>query len=253
MRSARAVPQAALLGDAETVRAEEIELSVPGGSRVSALLGVTPVRGDGGVESVVVTLQDLAPLEELDRLRADFLAMAGHELRVPLTSIKGATATVLGARRAFGAAELLQFFRIVDDQADRMTGLIGDLLDAGRIDAGTLSVDPEPTDVGALVDAARSAFLAVGTGHDVAVDLPPGLRRVMADCGRVAQVLGNLLANAARHAPPSPIRIAAAQAGGGHVELSVAGRTPAVGRRRPPPRAGGRRRPAHAALRARGA
>ena len=91
--------------------------------------------------------------------------MVSHELRVPLTSIKGATATVLGARRAFGAAELVQFFRIVDDQADRMTDLIGDLLDAGSIDAGTLSVDAEPSDAGALIDAARGAFLAGGTGQ----------------------------------------------------------------------------------------
>jgi len=180
----------------------------------------TPVRGDAGIETVVITLQDLAPLEELDRMRAEFLGMVSHELRVPLTSIKGATATVLDARRAFGVAELVQFFRIVDDQADRMTDLIGDLLDAGSIDAGTLSVDAEPSDAGALIDAARSAFLAGGTGHDVAVDLPADLPRVMVDRARVVQVLGNLLANAARHAAPSPIRVTAAL-DGGHVELSV--------------------------------
>ena len=215
------VPLAAALGDAQTVRAEEIALSVPGGPSVAALLSATPVRGSAGVETVVITLQDLAPLEEFGRLRADFLGMVSHELRVPLTSIKGATATVLGAERAFGAAEVMQFLRIVDDQADRMTGLIGDLLDAGSIDAGTLSVDPEPSDVGALVDAARGAFLAGGTGHDVAVDLPDDLPRVMADRARVAQVLGNLLGNAARHAPPSTIRVAA-RAVGGHVEVAVA-------------------------------
>ena len=211
----------AVLGGAETVRAEEIVLSVPDGSSVATMLSVTPVRGDGGVESVVVTLQDLAPLEELDRMRADFLGMVSHELQVPLTSIRGATATVLGARRAYGTGELMQFFRIVDDQAERMTDLIGDLLDAGSIDAGTLSVDAEPSDAGALLDAARGAFLAGGTGHDVAVDLPADLPRVMADRARVVQVLGNLLANAARHAPPSPIRVAA-RLDGGHVELSVA-------------------------------
>ena len=214
-------PLATVLRSAERVRAEEIVLSVPDGPSVATLLSATPVHGDGGVETVVVTLQNLAPLEELDRMRADFLGMVSHELRVPLTSIKGATATVLDARRAFRAAELVQFFRIVDDQADRMTDLIGDLLDAGSIDAGTLSVDAEPSDAGALVDAARGAFLAAGTGHDVAVDLPPDLPRVMADRARVVQVLGNLLANAARHAPPSPIRVAA-ELDGGHVELSVA-------------------------------
>ena len=69
---------------------------------------------------MVITLQDLAPLEELERQRADFLSMVSHELRVPLTSIKGSTATVLGASRAFDPGALMQFFRIIDAQADQM-------------------------------------------------------------------------------------------------------------------------------------
>lgn len=99
------LPLATVLGSAQTIRAEEIELSVPGGPSVSTLLSVTPVRGDSGVETVVITLQDLAPRQELDR----------------------------------------------------MTGLIGDLFDAGSIDAGTLSVAPEPSGAGALIDEARHA------------------------------------------------------------------------------------------------
>ena len=139
-------PLATVLRSAERVRAEEIVLSAPDGPSVAALLSATPVHGDGGIETVVIALQDLAPIEELDRMRADFLGMVSHELRVPLTSIKGATTTVLAARRAFRAAELVQFFRIVDDQTDRMTDLIGDLIDAGSIDARTpATVEPDVT------------------------------------------------------------------------------------------------------------
>ena len=84
--------------NAETVRAEEIELSVPDGRSVTTLVNATPIRSaDGAVESVVVTLQDLAPLEELERLRAGFLGLVSHELRAPLTSIKGSAATALNA------------------------------------------------------------------------------------------------------------------------------------------------------------
>ena len=91
-----------------------------------------------------------------------------------------------------------------------MRGLIGDLLDAGRIDAGTLSISPGPTEVGELVEQARSAFLGGGGRHAVALDLPSGLPPVLADRRRIVQVLGNLFANAARHAPASsPIRVAA--------------------------------------------
>ena len=216
-------PLAGVLSGAETVRAEEIVLSTPDGRSITTLVNATPIHAeDSAVASVVVTMQDLAPLEELERQRAEFLGMVSHELRMPLTSIKGSTAALLGTSRQFAAAETREFIRIVDDQADRMIGLIADLLDAGRIDTGTLSVSPEPSEVAALVDRARTTFLSGGGRHTVLIDLPPDLPRVMADRPRVEQVLNNLLANAARQAPESsPIRVAA-ERDGVHVAVSVA-------------------------------
>ena len=210
------------LGGATTMRAEEIVLSVPDGRSVRALINVTPIRGeDGEVISVVVTMQDLAPLEEIERQRAEFLGLVSHELRTPLAAIKGSAAAVLGAAPALPRAEVDQFFRIVDAQANHMQGLIGNLLDAGRIEAGTLSVAPEPSEVAALVDRARSTFLGAGARHVVRIDLPEALPRVMADHERIAQVLSNLLSNAARHSPEtSPIRVEAAR-DGAHVAVSV--------------------------------
>ena len=216
------LPLARALDRAETVRAEEVVLSVPDGRSVTTLINATPIRDpdgpDDALASVVVTLQDLAPLQEIERMRAEFLGMVSHELRAPLTSIKGSAATALRTARLVGPAEVAQFFRIIDEQADRMDSLIGDLLDAGRIDTGTLSVAPEPSDVAVLVDQARGTFISAGGRHTVRIDLPPDLPRVMADRQRLVQVLNNLLANAARHAPDSaPIRIAAEREG-----LSVA-------------------------------
>ena len=220
------LPLARALDRAETVRAEEVVLSVPDGRRVTTLINATPIRDpdgpDDALASVVVTLQDLAPLQEIERMRAEFLGMVSHELRAPLTSIKGSAATALRASRLVGPAEVAQFFRIIDEQADRMDSLIGDLLDAGRIDTGTLSVAPEPSDVAVLVDQARGTFISGGGRHTVRIDLPPDLPRVMADRQRLVQVLNNLLANAARHAPDSaPIRIAAEREGL-YVAVSVA-------------------------------
>ena len=216
------LPLARALDRAETVRAEEVVLSVPDGRSVTTLINATPIRDpdgpDDALASVVVTLQDLAPLQEIERMRAEFLSMVSHELRAPLTSIKGSAATALRASRLVGPAEVAQFFRIIDEQADRMDSLIGDLLDAGRIDTGTLSVAPEPSEVAVLVDQARGTFISGGGRHTVRINLPPDLPPVMADRQRLVQVLNNLLANAARHAPESaPIRIAAEREG-----LSVA-------------------------------
>ena len=215
-------PLVQTLRTAGAVRAEEIEVSVPDGRSVSILVNGTPIHAeDGTVASVVVTMQDLAPFEELERLRAEFLSMVSHELRAPLTSIKGSAATVLSAASPPSRAEMLQFYRIIDGQANLMQGLISNLLDAGRIEAGTLSVDPEPSDVAALVDRARNTFLSSGARHIVNIDVPPGLPRVMADHERVIQVLNNLLSNAARHSPESsPIRVEAVR-DGTHVEISV--------------------------------
>ncbi|MCY4550780.1 MAG: ATP-binding protein, partial [Defluviicoccus sp.] len=99
--------------------------------------------------------------------------------------------------------------------------LIGDLLDAGRIEAGTLSVSPVPTEVKELVEQARNAFQNGGATHAVLVDLPEDLPRMQADGPRIVQVLNNLLSNAARHSPGStPIRVAALR-DGPHVAVSV--------------------------------
>ena len=192
------------LKNSGTVRAEEIEISVPDGRSVSMLVNGTPICAeDGTVASVVVTMQDLAPMRDLERQRAEFLGLVSHELRTPLAAIKGSVAAVRGAAPALPQAEVDQFLRIVDTQADHMQGLIANLLDAGRIEAGTLSVEPEPSDVASLVDRARNTFLSGGARHAVAIDLPPDLPRVMADRQRIVQVLNNLLSNAARHSPES--------------------------------------------------
>ena len=208
-------PLATALSSATTVRAEEITLSMPDGRRVTTLINATPIKFEGEtVASVVVTMQDLGPLEELERMRAEFLGMVSHELRAPLSSIKGLAATALGTSRHVDPAELRQFFRIIDQQADNMDGLIGDLLDAGRIDTGTLSVDPLPAEVATLVDQARNTFLSGGAGHTLQIDLPDVLPRVMADERRIVQVLNNLFSNAARNSPESaPIRVEAVHDG----------------------------------------
>ena len=151
---------------ATTVRAEEMVLEVPDGRSVRTLINATLIRSaDGEVELLVVTMQDLAPLEELERSQAEFLSLVSHELRAPLTSIKGSTATVLGASPPLVPGEMRQFFHIIDQQADHMRGLVSDLLDAGRIETGTLSVAPEPAEVANLVELARNTFQSGGGKH----------------------------------------------------------------------------------------
>ena len=207
----------------ETVRAEEMRISVPDGRSVRVLVNATPIPADGGgVVSVVMAVQDLAPLDEIERQRTEFLGLVSHELREPLAAIKGSAATLLEDAAALDPAEMREFHRIIAEQANHMRGLIGDLLDAGRIDSGLLSVAPEPTEIADLVERARNTFLGGGGRHGIHVDLPADLPRAMADRRRIVQVLNNLFANAARHAPESSsIRVSAAREDA-HVAVSVA-------------------------------
>lgn len=209
-------------GEFEAVRAETVELSVGDDRSVKILINATVTHSpSGAIDSLVVTMQDLAPLEELEQSRTEFLGMVSHELRAPLTSIKGSAAAVLANPETLGRYEMLQFFRIVNEQADHMQSLISDLLDAGRIGTGTLSVFPEPWEVYELIERARTLFLSGDSQHAVRINFPPGLPRIMADSQRIVQVLNNLLVNAAKNSPPSsPINVTAVQKGT-HVAISV--------------------------------
>ena len=205
----------------ETVRSEEITLELPGGRSISALVNATPIRSEQGeVESYVVTLQDLTDLDELGRLRADFLALVGQELREPLSSVKGSVTTLLDPSGTPDPAEAHQFHRIIDRQADRMRRLISDLLDVARIETGTLPVAPQPVSVALLVEETGAAFQGGGGLH---IDLAPDLPWVMADRQRLVQALGNLLSHTAGDPPgASAIRVSAVREGV-YVAVSVAG------------------------------
>ena len=218
-------PLAQGLRTGETVRAEEIVLQAPDGRSVTTLVNATPIFSEEGeegeVESVVVTIQDMTPMEELERLRAEFLGMVSHELRTPLTSIKGSAATLTEAASDLDPAEMLQFFRIIGEQADYMRDLIGDLLDVARIETGELPVAPAPAEVASLVDEARRRFQSGGGRNNLRIDLSPELPLVMADGRRVVQVLSNLLSNAARHSHEASAIGVSAVREGYHVAVSV--------------------------------
>ena len=144
-----------------------------------------------------------------------------HELRTPLATIKGSITNLLDPISRLNRAESLQFFKIIDAQTDRMRSLISGLLDVARIETGSLSVNPEPLDLAVLEVDAGNAFRLVGHSHTLRFDLSPGLPWVMADREPMVQVLGNLLANAARHSPESKtIRVTAVQQEF-HVAVSV--------------------------------
>ena len=212
------------LGTGETLLAEKIVLEAPDGRSVSILLNATPVHSEDGevVESVVVTMQDLTPLEEAERLNDEFLEMVSYELRTPLSSIRGSANSLLASSSELDPIELRQYLRTIVDQSDYIRNLIRELLDLARIETGTLPIGAEPTEVEILVDRARNTFLNAGGRDDLQIDLPTNLPLVAVDGRRIVQVISNLLSNAARHSSEfSTIRVSAEQVGI-HVAISIA-------------------------------
>ena len=216
------LPTARAVRSGETVRAEDIVIVLPDGTRIPTLVNATPIFSDDGeVASVVATVQDMTPREELERLRSDFLGMVSHELRAPLAAIKGSAATLLGSTSPIDPAETRQFFRIVDQQADHMRGLINDLLDLSRVEAGALSVTPESTDLADVVEQARIMFLSAGAHNDVQVEMAPALPRVSADRERMIQVIHNVLSNASKYSPAASTIRVSASLDGVHVAIAI--------------------------------
>ena len=208
-------PMAPQLEAGETVRAEELVLSVPDGRSVRTLVNATPIHDRRRRRGRVRRGDHAGPgAARRDRAHAHGVPGPGEPRAArPLAAIKGSAATLI-EDATLPRAEMHEFFRIIAAQTEHMRGLVGDLLDAGRIEAGTLSVEPEPAELADLVEQARRTFVGAGGRHGIVVDIPLALPRVLADPRRIVQVLNNLLANAARHAPESaPIHIAAASEG----------------------------------------
>ncbi len=208
-------PLARALNHGEVVRAEEIVIHLPDERTITTLVNATPIYSDDGkIVSAIGVIQDMTPLEEIERLRNEFLAMVSHELRTPLTTIKGCTSMVLGSSDPLDVTEMLQYFRMIDEQSDHLRSLINNLLDMTRIEAGALSVTPKPTDLKSLVDEAKTAFLRRGARNAVEMDLAPDLPLIAADRRRITQILDNLLSNASKYSPEfSTIRVSGSRDG----------------------------------------
>ncbi len=198
----REIPQEDLplqraLRTGEIVRAEEVVLNLPDGQEVPTLISARPIFSIGGeVTSAVSVAQDITPLVEAKRLRSETFGAISQKLRVPLATIKGATATVLGDSPSINMAEVRQSLQIIDAQVDYMQSLVRDLLNVTRIEDGRLRLVPELVTVSSLLNDARNAFLQAGVRHTIDILLdekPPVLR---ADRERILEVLDNLLSNA---------------------------------------------------------
>ncbi|QGV81534.1 sensor histidine kinase [Streptomyces ficellus] len=178
----------------------ERNLLLPGNREV--LVAARYVRDEplGPVRKVVVSLRGTEARRRTERSHAELIATVAHELRSPLTSVKGFTATLLAKWERFTDDQKRLMLETVDADAGRVTRLIAELLDISRIDSGRLEVRRQPVDVAAAVGRHVQAHTTRGQSPDrFLVRVRGPLPDLWADPDKIDQVLGNLLENAVRH------------------------------------------------------
>jgi signal transduction histidine kinase len=150
------------------------------------------------VSQVAVSIRSARARERLDRERSDLVATVAHELRSPLTGVKGFVATLLLKWDKLNDDQKKMMLETVSVDADRLTRLIAELLDVARIDTGRLSLYPRPVDITSAVDRVV-ALMSAGTGREIAFEVEGELPTIHADPDKLVQVVTNLVDNALRH------------------------------------------------------
>ncbi|MFI6643222.1 ATP-binding protein [Streptomyces sp. NPDC050504] len=187
-------------GLATRVGQPERNLLLPGGREVLVSARYVRDHPTGPVRRLVVCLRSTEARRRTERSHAELIATVAHELRSPLTSVKGFTATLLAKWERFTDDQKRLMLETVDADANRVTRLIAELLDISRIDSGRLEVRRQPIDAGAAVGRHVQALTAAGQSPDrFLVRIRQPLPDLWADPDKVDQVLGNLLENAVRH------------------------------------------------------
>ncbi|WP_377268323.1 ATP-binding protein [Peterkaempfera sp. SMS 1(5)a] len=187
-------------GLATRTRQPERNLLLPGGREVLVSARYLRAARCGPVQRLVVALRGTEDRRRTERSHAELIATVAHELRSPLTSVKGFTATLLGKWERFTEDQKKLMLETVDADADRVTRLIAELLDISRIDAGRLELRRQVVDVAAAVHRHTDSMAAAGIASErfrIRVHQP--LPQLWADPDKVDQVLWNLLENAVRH------------------------------------------------------
>ena len=175
-------------------------LVLPGGQELLVTARYVRPGRNQPVSRVVLVLRDTDSRRRAETDHAGLISTVAHELRSPLTSVKGFTSTLLRRWDRFTDEQKRLMLTTVEADADRVTRLITELLDISRIDAGRLQVRKQPVDLGPLALAHIERAVVAGEPRDrVLVDVEADLPEVWADPDRVQQVLDNLVENALRH------------------------------------------------------
>ena len=212
----------AWLHDPDRIAAAEFERLEPVFQRLRCY--TAPVRHQGGqLLGRIFVLRDITRESEAERMRNALVATVSHELRSPLTAIAGYTDTLLNSGPWDSDTEH-QFLEIVAQSASKLAGLVDNLLDAAKVEAGVLRVEPEPIRLERIVEQVVAHRRALAPGHPLRVEIEPDLPLANADPVRIEQVLANLVDNAIKYSPDGGLITVSGRRNGPDVVVSVTDR-----------------------------
>jgi signal transduction histidine kinase len=182
-------------------------------SRVSLPVGITYaplISEEGNLLNIIATVRDITRFREAEEIKSTFISVISHELKTPVALIKGYVGTLRREDANWDREIVKDSLAVIEEEADRLTGLIENLLDASRLQAGGLSISPADVDLKLIASRIATRSQTQSSIHNILVDFPDNFPIVNGDETRLEQVLSNLVSNAIKYSPQGgEIRISA--------------------------------------------
>ena len=180
----------------------EGDLIRPDGSRASVGITYAPVLDrEGRLVNIVGSVRDITRFREADELKSTFISIVSHELKTPVALIKGYAGTLRREDARWDAATMRSSAAVIEEEADRLTQLIDNLLDASRLQAGGLKINLSDVALDQLARQLVDKFRTQTKLHTLSAEFPPGFPVIQGDATRLEQVLSNLIGNAIKYSP----------------------------------------------------
>jgi signal transduction histidine kinase len=169
----------------------------------------SPIGDADGTSAVLINLRDIAEQKEQERMHRDFVSMAAHELRNPLTAIKGFTRTLMLKADKLSDERRLEYLSMVNEQSNRLAHLVEDLMRVSRIDAGRVTIEPRALDLAEILNGLLDQYRTKWGGREIVVKRDGGdVSPVFADPHKLEEILINLIDNAVKYSPSgSPVEV----------------------------------------------
>jgi len=180
----------------------EADIKRPDGQLASVEINFAPLFDrENRLVNVIANVRDITRFRQADEMKSTFISAVSHELKTPVALIKGYASTLRRKDANWDSNTVKDSLAVIEEESDRLTELIENLLDASRLQSGSFRLSPVELDIDQLVVRVARKFQDQHSSHKIIADVPSDLPLVQADEARITQVLSNLISNAVKYSP----------------------------------------------------